>query len=729
MRNAIVTGGSGGIGRECGRALVERGYDVVLCARNAQRLQAAAADIGARYVVADASDPESFAAVTAAVEQVDLVVHAAGVLGGTYARKQSFDQWRATMTANLDSCFVVTHAVLPAMVPGSRFVFLSSSAAHEPMPGRTAYSASKAGMNAFARALALEVDRDGIAVHIVTPGPVETEMLQDVPFEMHAIRALDVAEAVAWLDTVDPAVDLPEIRLSAVTRGPWAKPPVVPEEARRRTSVDPAPPAPEGVPFGDQVALRAAADPDGVGVVVVHVDGRETVLTWRDLELSANRWARMFTDRGVDVGATVALAVPNSPELVLAALACWKIGAVPVPMRWDLPEWERGRLLEVIAPALVLDEADVDDLRRAAQTFSPDPVETAVSPAMNGICSSGSTGLPKVILNTNPALWTPLSSEPFMSQWRHVDQPQTILVPAPMYHTNGFNPLFYLLGGDRLVLLEKFSGPAMLDAIERHRITNFTATPTMLSRVADVDDIESRDLSSIDWILQGAAVMPATLLRRWFDLLSPEKVLMAYGMTENLGLTSLRGDEWLRHPGSVGRGFRDTEIRIADAAGEPLPAGEIGEIYLKAPMTGSYRYLGGAPPLPTTPDGFTSAGDLGHLDEDGYLFIADRRSDMIITGGANVFPAEVESALLDHDDIVDVVVIGLADAKWGRRVHAVVQPRDDRRPPSPDDVIAYAKTRLAGYKVPKTVEFVAEIPRTAATKVNRSAMVKARENG
>ena len=168
------------------------------------------------------------------METIDLVVHAAGTLGGTYARKQTFEQWQAIMSANLDSCFVVTSAVLPRMRAGSRFVFISSSAAHEPMMARTAYSASKAGMNAFARALALEVDRDGIAVHIVTPGPVETEMLQDVPFEMYAIQVSDVAEAVAWLDTVDPSVDLPEIRLTAVQRGPFARPPVVPTEARRR---------------------------------------------------------------------------------------------------------------------------------------------------------------------------------------------------------------------------------------------------------------------------------------------------------------------------------------------------------------------------------------------------------------------------------------------------------------------------------------------------------------
>jgi bile acid-coenzyme A ligase len=226
--------------------------------------------------------------------------------------------------------------------------------------------------------------------------------------------------------------------------------------------------------------------------------------------------------------------------------------------------------------------------------------------------------------------------------------------------------------------------------------------------------------------LQGAAVMPHALLHTWFDLLSPEQVVMAYGMTEGLGITALRGDEWLAHPGSVGRGFRDTEVRILDPQGRPVATGELGEVYLRSPMSAGYRYLGGAPLLPSTSDGFRTAGDIGHLDADGYLYIADRRSDMIITGGANVFPAEVECALAEHDDIVDVVVIGLADPGWGRRVHAVVQLADPAAPLTEQQVIAYAKTRLAAYKVPKTVEFVDEIPRTAATKVNRSAMIAER---
>ena len=169
----------------------------------------------------------------------------------------------------------------------------------------------------------------------------------------------------------------------------------------------------------------------------------------------------------------------------------------------------------------------------------------------------------------------------------------------------------------------------------------------MLQRVAAVPGIESRDLSTVEWILQGAAMMPPALLRTWFDLLAPEKVIMAYGMTEQLGPDRPdAASEWLTHEGSVGRGFRDTEIRILDEAQNPVPIGDFGDVYMRSPATGAYDYLGGAPLLPTTADGFGTAGDMGRLDEEGYLYLADRRVDMIITGGANVFPAEVESALV-----------------------------------------------------------------------------------
>ena len=481
-----------------------------------------------------------------------------------------------------------------------------------------------------------------------------------------------------------------------------------------------------GVPFGTRLQELARESGEELAVRTVAADGGARALTFGQLDARANQWGRALATAGVWPGSLVALAIPNSEHLVLAALGCWKIGAVPVPMRWDLPDWERSRMLGVIDPDVVVDEKYISALASCAAHESETPLPVAVSPMVNGICSSGSTGVPKVILSLAQALWTPEHSVPFMAAWTPVPQPQTILVPGPMYHTNGFAPLNNLLGGDRLVVLEKFDAALVLDTIERYRVTNFTATPTMLARIAALPDVRKRDLSSVVWILQGAAVMPPALLHTWFDLLSPEQIVMAYGMTENLGLTALRGDEWLTHPGSIGRGFRGTEIRILGTDGRALGPGEQGEVYLRAPMSAGYRYLGGAPPLPSTADGFRSAGDVGHLDDEGYLYIADRRADLIITGGANVFPAEVECALAEHDDIADVVVIGLADPEWGRRVHAVVQLADPLKPLTEQQVIRYAKSRLAAYKVPKTVEFVDELPRTAATKVNRSAMVQAR---
>jgi NAD(P)-dependent dehydrogenase (short-subunit alcohol dehydrogenase family) len=237
-RTAVITGGSSGIGLALGRRLVAEGYDVVLTARTASKLEAAAAEIGARWVAADSADPQAFAAVVAEAGSVDLLVHAAGVLEGTFVRKEQLATFESVLRTNLTSAFVVAQAVLAAMAAGGRMVFLSSSSAHVPQPGKSAYTASKAGLNAFAGALAKEVERDGISVHVVTTGPVATPMLDDVHFPMRTLAVDDVVQAIAWLDTLPPNVVLPEVEVSSVDSGPFAPEPLVPEAARKLGRTD-----------------------------------------------------------------------------------------------------------------------------------------------------------------------------------------------------------------------------------------------------------------------------------------------------------------------------------------------------------------------------------------------------------------------------------------------------------------------------------------------------------
>lgn len=458
----------------------------------------------------------------------------------------------------------------------------------------------------------------------------------------------------------------------------------------------------------------------------VSLDGSERVCDWQWLHGRSTRLAEALAERGLGLGDRLGIGLRNSPEFVLATFAAWKLGAIPVPVRWDVPDWELVRLREVIAPTVYLGPDDLPWIEETAER--PDvELPDVIGPRAHGICSSGSTGTPKIILSALPGAFNDMLGMPMKETWAPVARPQIILVPAPMYHVNAFSTLNNLLAGDRLVVLEKFDAARIVDLIERHRITTFTATPTMLQRIADLPGVDQRDLSSLDWILQGAAPLSPALARRWIDLLGdPRKLFMAYGMTEGLGITALRGDEWLEHEGSVGYGMRGTEVRILDAERREVPTGEPGEIYLRSPSYGGSEYLGKAPDLRATDDGFRTVGDIGYVDADGFLYLLDRRVDMIISGGANVFPAEVEAALIEHPGVADVVVIGLRDPEWGRRVHAIVQPSVTDAPPSEAEIIAYAKSRLAAYKVPKTVEFVATIPRSEATKVNRGRLVEAR---
>ena len=459
----------------------------------------------------------------------------------------------------------------------------------------------------------------------------------------------------------------------------------------------------------------------------IPMEGEAQGYTWPELARWSGHLAVELAERGLREGDRLAIGLRNSPAFAVSAFAAWRLGATPVPVRWDLPEWELQRVHEVIDAPVALgpdDLAWIDEVRR--REGAPPAPSGAVSPSLHGICSSGSTGTPKVILSKQPAMFSELLGTPMASRWAPVERPQTVMVLAPMYHVNGFVALYNMMAGDTIVVLEKFDAARVVDVIEEHRISTFTATPTMLKRIADVPGIDDRDLSSIVWFTQGAAPMPPSLVHRWIELTRAEAIIMAYGMTEAIGITALRGDEWLDHQGSVGTGMNGTEIRILDADGDEVKAGEVGDIFLRSPMYGGSTYIGGAALLKGTDDGFQTAGDMGWVDEDGYLYLSDRRVDLIISGGANVFPAEVEAALIDHPGVADVVVIGLKDDEWGRRVHAIIEPKDKAAPPTQADIVAYAKGRLAAYKVPKTVEIIDAIPRSAATKVSRGELVAQR---
>ncbi len=491
-----------------------------------------------------------------------------------------------------------------------------------------------------------------------------------------------------------------------------------------------APPTQGAIPNGTRIHQVAAAHPGERALLYAAEDGSERSVTWQEVDDRSTQVARVLADRGVGLGDIVAVCLRNSPEHLFSCFAAWKVGAVPVPVRWDLPEWERSRVLATLAPRLVVD-GDHLDLFEESLGADTEPLPEVTSPHGWGVCSSGSTGTPKVILVKNPGVYMPgLGVSSVVEAYGRLPRPQLVLVPAPLYHTNGFTATRNLMGGVPIVLLERFNAPRLLDLVERHRITGFIGATPMLQRLAQVPGIEDRDLSSLQWVQQGASPLPVWLGRRWCELVGPERFYMSYGASEMHGLVTCRGDEWLAHPGTLGRGFGETEIRVLDPDGKDLPPGEVGAIYMRTPTGPAAFYVGdNVAPMPTTDDGFVTVGDMGWLDEDGFLFLADRRVDMIVTGGVNVFPAEVESALSEHPGIADVVVVGLRDPEWGRRVHAIVQPAAGAAGAAldPDGVVRFAKERLASYKVPKTVELVDVIERNEAMKLNRAALVAERE--
>lgn len=476
-------------------------------------------------------------------------------------------------------------------------------------------------------------------------------------------------------------------------------------------------------PYVRTMARLADEDP---GFVAVSCEDQS--ITRRGLEERSNRLARTFQDQGVELGDYVAMALPNGIEYFVAFFAALKVGAVPLPMSYRLPTVERQAILDLAGAALLIGEGagEHPGLASLPADFVPDasvsaePLPEVVSPSWKAPTSGGSTGRPKIIRAAANAVGSPAINQLL---FRYVPE-DTQAVVAPLYHNSALVMAFGgLLLGQHLVVLKKFDAEETLRLVEQHRITWLMLVPTMMHRMLRILDEGRRyDLSSIRILWHAASKCPEWLKLRWIEMLGADKVLELYGGTESIAMTVITGEEWLEHRGSVGKPVVG-DMKVLGADGTELAPGEIGEIYMKG-IEGmpSYEYVGAEA---RSIDGWETLGDLGWKDDDGFLYISDRRVDMIVSGGANVFPAEVESALAGHPGIADVVVIGLSDTQWGRRVHAVIQVAEGA-PLTEQQVIEYAKSRLAHYKAPKTVEFVDAIPRTAATKVNRSAMIEAR---
>ena len=477
--------------------------------------------------------------------------------------------------------------------------------------------------------------------------------------------------------------------------------------------------------FGARLSALAVAEPERPAIVFAPREGGERTLTRHELDARSNQVARLFASRGVAAGHVVAVALPNSPEHYVVTLAIWKLGACVLPLSPGLPPVALEEVLSVAGAHATVSTGEPDLAEAAA--LSPEPLPDRVPSPGKAIASGGSTGRPKVVVDPRP--WGGVPGE-FARAYRPfcgMEVGQTQLVAAPLYHNVPFlRSHLGLFEQHTLVVMERFDAARAVDLIERYRVNFAFLVPTMMSRMLRVSDIQCRDLSSATAFAHSAAPCPAWVKRAWIDLIGPEHLYETYGASEMEGMTWIRGDEWLRHPGSVGRphGF---DLRILDDDGRECPPGVVGQIYMCDPSSPGrpFRYLG-APPPRATPDGFLTAGDLGWVDADGYLYLADRRVDLIVSGGANVYAAEVEGALSQHPLVDDVAVIGLPDEDLGKRVHAVVQPIDPAWPPTPAELQAFVRERLAPYKVPRSVELVASLPRNEAGKIQRSALVAAR---
>jgi bile acid-coenzyme A ligase len=375
------------------------------------------------------------------------------------------------------------------------------------------------------------------------------------------------------------------------------------------------------------------------------------------------------------------------------------------------------------------------DQLSGALGFDDSPMEDRVSQPGKAIGSGGSTGRSKIIVDPRP--WTAIPSQQGTIDVFGRRPEDTVLIGGPLYHNGPFVPLFMsIFDGSTAILMARFDAKLAVELIERHQVNWTFMVPTQMARIARLRGIEERNLSSLHGLYHSGSACAEWLKRRWIELIGADHIFEVFGSAEQIGALFMRGDEWLKHPNSVGRP-ESTEVRIIGADGADVPDGDVGEIYFRwkaqaeagflAPLPDPdmmYEYWG-SPRLRTTSDRFATAGDLGWFDEEGYLHLADRRLDLIISGGSNVYPAEIEGVISSNPKVDDVAVIGLPDEDWGQSVHAIVQPAQYAQL-TEKELDAFCRAALSPYKRPKTFEIVPVLPRDESGKIRRSLLLSER---
>lgn len=498
-----------------------------------------------------------------------------------------------------------------------------------------------------------------------------------------------------------------------------------------------------GVRVADVIRRAARARP--AAVALRH---GERELTYGELHARSCRLAQALLAEGLQSGGRVAYLGRSAPEVIELLGAVSMIGAVIVPLNWRLTERELAGVLDNAGSALLI--ADIAYLEvaerlvaRAARpcalrvvgSLGADGYESwiarrdAADPGGRGgpadvvvqMYTSGTTGVPKGVLTTHRNMAAAAATS---SRWGF-DQTTVSLTPLPLFHIGGIGWVYCgLWHGATTILVSEFEPATVLDMLERLRVTNPIFVPTMLQMLTAVPGAAARDFSSLRTIVYGASPITTTVLRTTLETFRCDLIGL-YGLTESSGgVVHLDGcdhdpdgprQHLLR---SAGRPYEWVELRIVDPATRvQLPPYAAGEVWLRAPnVMAGYFNQPEQTAAALTSDGWLRTGDGGYLDGEGYLFLTDRVKDMIVSGGENVYPVEVEEVLSGHPAVADVGVIGVPDERWGEAVHACVVRRAGSDVDA-DELIAFARERLAGYKLPRRIEFLAELPRTPTGKV------------